>query len=205
MSPSMILPVAEFKNTVSRVLRDRQREIFHSAALAPAAVLVPLLQKDSRVNLLFTKRTDTVAYHKGQISFPGGMRDPGDASLLDTALRESREEVGLEVAPEDILGVLDDTPTIASNFVITPYVAFLDRPVDLNVNHAEVREVLQVPLDVLLHSSPREEIQSHDGQPLTVYYYQYGEEVIWGATGRVVKHFLDLVRPALSRAPAPGP
>jgi len=196
----MALSAEDFKQTVSTVLRDRQREQLQSPTLAPAAVLVPLFQKDGRTCLLFTKRTDTVAYHKGQISFPGGMRDPSDSSLLQTALRETKEEVGLDVGPEHILGMLDDTPTISSNFVITPYVAFLDRPLLFDISRAEVRKVLQVPLDFLLAARPDEVMHNHDGKPLPVYYYQYGDDVIWGATGRMVKHFLDLVRPALSRA-----
>ncbi|MBW1897149.1 MAG: CoA pyrophosphatase, partial [Deltaproteobacteria bacterium] len=105
------------KNLEWRAVDDRS-----SANFTPAAVLFPLLKKNGEVHILFTKRTQTVRAHKGQISFPGGVRDQGDESLLATALREAREEIGLQPEDVDVIGSLEPVSTITSGFFIYTYV-----------------------------------------------------------------------------------
>ena len=106
--------------------------------LTEAAVLVPIFYKDGEYNILFTQRSDQVPHHKGQISFPGGARSEVDASLLDTALRESCEEIGLKASDADVVGELDDTPTTTSSFNISPFVAFVPHPYNFALNPYEI-------------------------------------------------------------------
>ena len=186
----------EFKHKVARVLQSRRRKQAVCSGFGLSAVLVPFYEKEGKVHLLFTKRTDRVAHHKSQISFPGGAKDPGDRTLLQTALRESAEEIGLDVAAVEVLGALDDTPTMASKYVITPFVAALNGSPLLTVNREEVEEVIELPLEALLEGrNPRNERLVVDGGATRqVMAYRYDGHVIWGATASVLKQFLDLAR-----------
>lgn len=188
----------EFKRKVAGVLQSRRREQVVCSGFGLSAVLMPFYEKEGKVHLLFTKRTDRVAHHKSQISFPGGAKDTRDRTLLQTALRESAEEIGLDVATVEVLGALDDTPTMVSKYVITPYVAALNGPLLLTVNREEVEEVIELPFEALLDgSNPRNERLVVDGAPRQVMAYRYDGHVIWGATASVLKQFLDLARPEL--------
>lgn len=188
----------EFKHKVARVLQSRRREQSVCSGFELSAVLMPFYEKEGKVHLLFTKRTDRVAHHKSQISFPGGAKDPRDRTLLQTALRESAEEIGLDVTAVEVLGALDDTPTVGSKYVITPYVAALNGPPLLTVNREEVQEVIELPFEALLDGrNPRDERLVVDGVPRQVMAYRYDGHVIWGATASMLKQFLDLMRPEL--------
>lgn len=191
----------DFKSVVAALLQKRARAEAGDSDLIPSAVLMPIYEKDGRLHLLFTKRTERVAHHKGQISFPGGARDPGDRSLLDTALRESSEEIGLDPSTVEVLGALDDTPTVASNYVITPYVGFLSAPPALELSREEVDRVIELPLEALLnHRKPAHERMEEAGVIREVPGYRCSGHFIWGATARLVTQFLDVVRPEMERA-----
>lgn len=102
-----------------------------------AAVLIPLFFKEDHAHILFTKRTDNVEHHKGQISFPGGMRDAEDKNLLDTAMRESWEEMGIQPKDVTILGK-SDTFLTNTNFLVTPYVGYYSYPYEYLINEGEI-------------------------------------------------------------------
>lgn len=190
----MVGPV-EFRTKVADLLSRRRRLRVEDASLVPSAVLLLFYEKDRRLHLLLTKRTDRVAHHKGQMSFPGGARDPADRSLLATALRESAEEIGLRTHSVEILGALDDTPTVASNYIITPYVGYLSSPPELTLCREEVDEVVELPLDALSDSDyPNNEFLVCDGGPQRVPGYRYDGHIIWGATARLISQFLDLMK-----------
>lgn len=157
-------------------------------------MLVPLVVRPDGLEVIFTRRTDTVLTHKGQISFPGGAREASDPSPIDAALRESHEEIGLDPASVDIIGQLDDVPTVVSGFVITPVVGAVDvDPSDLRPAPLEVKDLLVVPLRRLLDpAAHRAEDRVADGMRFTMHYFTIGEDVIWGATGRIVDQFLQL-------------
>jgi 8-oxo-dGTP pyrophosphatase MutT (NUDIX family) len=170
----------------------------------PAAVLLPLYEKTGDQHLLFTRRTDLVEHHKGQISFPGGAADPEDRDLAQTALRETHEELG--IAPDDveIFGPLDDWLTV-SDFVVTPYVGAITRPAPypFRRNRLEVEELIVVPLHHLQNdANVVAEWRRFGGQDILTYSFQWGEHLIWGVTARILKHFLDLLEPD---APAERP
>ncbi len=135
-----------------------------------------------------------VEHHKGQISFPGGRQDEKDKDLLTTALREAREEMGIEKKDVRILGELDDICTATTDFCVSPFVALIPYPYPFKVNSREIEEVLEVPLSVLLDESRfRQELHKGDGKPFLVYFYQHKDHTIWGATAGILKQLLDLL------------
>ena len=179
---------------VRRRLSERQRRIIDDPRMRRAAVLLPLYEERGESYVLFTRRTDTVEHHKGQISLPGGSEDASDAGPLVTALREAEEELGIPPAQVQILGALDDVYTVVSGFVITPFVGVIPHPIPLRVNPHEIAEVLTVPLAIFRHpGSLRVEEREREGERIQVYFYHHGRHEIWGATGRIMKDFVDAV------------
>lgn len=164
----------------------------------PAAVLVPLFLKGGTWHLLFTQRTETVQDHKGQISFPGGRRDPDDPSPLATALREAQEEIGLEPADVTILGQLDEIYTV-TQYRISPFVGVIPYPYPFRVNSAEIAGLIEAPLEAFLDPANLEQRERATlvGPPVPVYFYHIGPHTIWGVTARIVKDFLEKIAPAL--------
>lgn len=174
-------------------LESRVRRIVPEGPLIRAAVLVPLVDRDEPC-LVFAKRTERVGHHKGQIAFPGGIVDRADRSLLDAALRECEEEVGLPRAAVEPLGALDDTETFATRFVITPWVGVVRDRIPWRPDGEEIERVLEVPLAALRDgASFRVEHWERDGVTRPVYFFDYRGETIWGATARIVKQYLDLL------------
>lgn len=161
--------------------------------LTEAAVLVPIFYKDGEYNILFTQRSDQVPHHKGQISFPGGARSEVDASLLDTALRESCEEIGLKASDAEVVGELDDTPTTTSSFNISPFVAFVPYPYNFALNPYEIDEIFSVPVSALLNQANRTtESYTFGNEVFVGYSYKYKGRVIWGATAQIVQQLLEV-------------
>jgi 8-oxo-dGTP pyrophosphatase MutT (NUDIX family) len=183
----------DFIDRIRNILGNRERKVIEHLPFAHAAVLVPLFKKGKDCHLLFTKRTDTVRYHKGEISFPGGVFDEGDSELEQTAVREAFEEIGLRQDDVQILGVLDDIVTI-TEFIVTPFVGVFPYPYPFKVSPIEIAELIEVPLSSLLDEKcfGEREIVQGDRQRI-VYTYQYGKHTIWGATALILKQFLDLI------------
>lgn len=175
-------------------LREKQTIVLSDAPLAPAAVLLPLYRKEGQCHILLTRRTQKLAYHKGQISFPGGARHEQDRDLSDTALRETFEEIGVRPEDVDILGELDNIGTLTSNFIITPFVGIIPYPYDFMVNDDEIEELIEVPLSALLDKkSLHEETHIINGTQYKETVFDYRGHVIWGATARILDQFLHLV------------
>lgn len=157
-------------------------------------MLIPLYKKQGEYYILFIQRTDRVRDHKGQISFPGGAYEEGDDNLLQTALREADEEVGLAAGDVEVLGELDDYRTIGSNYVISPFVGRMPWPYQLKVDEWETEEVIEVPLSALLDkNNVRQDKDILEGEEIVQYYYHYQDKVIWGATARILNHLLDIL------------
>jgi 8-oxo-dGTP pyrophosphatase MutT (NUDIX family) len=175
-------------------LAARQRRVVPKGRLVQAAVLVPILGSGD-ASIVFAKRTDRVGTHKGQISFPGGVVGARDASFEAAALRECNEEIGLSPASVELLGTLDDTETFATPFVITPFVGVIRRPVTFQPDGQEIEKVLEVPVESLLDEGNfRVEEWERGGVLHPVYFFDYHGETIWGATARILKGYLDLVK-----------
>jgi 8-oxo-dGTP pyrophosphatase MutT (NUDIX family) len=179
-------------------LAGRSRRVVPPGPLVRAAVLVPIVDR-GEAHLVFAKRTERVGHHAGQISFPGGRVDPHDADDLAAALREAREEVGLAPTAVEALGQLDDTETFATQFVITPWVGVVRGPVVWQPDGEEIEKVIEVPVAALLdRGNFRVERSQRDGVARDVYFYEYGDDTIWGATARILKQYLDLITPSFA-------
>ena len=183
----------DFIDGIRNLLSTRERRIIEHPPFSHAAVLVPLFKKGEDCHLLFTKRSDQVKYHKGEISFPGGVVDEEDSELISTALREAFEEIGLKENDVQIIGILDDIVTI-TEFIVTPIVGLFPYPYLFKVSEVEIAELIEVPLASLLDEdcfSEREIFRG--GRNEVVYAYQYEKHIIWGATALILKQFLDLI------------
>lgn len=183
----------KMKEKLRQALALRHKVSLAGRGLTEAAVLIPIFCKDGEYHILFIKRSDQVQHHKGQISFPGGARSEVDSSLLDTAIRESWEEIGLETRDADVLGELDDTPTTTSSFNVSPFVAFVPYPYHFTANRYEIDEIFSVPVSGLLYEARQgEERYTFDGEVFVGYSYEYEGKVIWGATAYILRQLLEI-------------
>jgi 8-oxo-dGTP pyrophosphatase MutT (NUDIX family) len=183
------------KESLRKLLEHREKQRIVENGRISSAVLVPLYFWEGQYHIIFIRRTETVKAHKGQISFPGGMCEKEDKSLVDTALRESHEEIGLRAEDVEILGELDDEITTTSNYIVSPFVGFIPWPYRFIENKDEVDEILKAPLAALLDNDcfkPDTEIL--DGKEVGSYAYHYRGNVIWGATARILYKLLNLIR-----------
>ena len=182
------------KQNLRQILSLHQKKKLSNKDFVEAAVLVPIFSKGEDYHILFTQRSNQVAHHKGEVSFPGGKRSKSDSSLLNTALRESWEEIGLKSEDAEIIGELDDTETVTSGFIISPFVALIPYPYEFIESPYEIIDIFDVSIPDLLHQSNlKQESQIAYGKPTTVYTYEYDARVIWGATARILKQLLDIL------------
>lgn len=161
--------------------------------LTPAAVLVPIVDRAEGMTVLMTRRTDHLASHAGQVSFPGGHVEPDDASPEEAALRETEEEVGLARGHVHVLGRLDAYIT-GTGFEITPVVGVVEPPFELDPDPHEVAEVFEVPLGFLLDpANHQRHSRRFDGKHRFFYAMPYDDHYIWGATAGMVVNLYDLL------------
>jgi 8-oxo-dGTP pyrophosphatase MutT (NUDIX family) len=174
-------------------LGARARRVVPKGPLIQAAVLVPIVDRGAP-HLVFAKRSEGVAHHKGQIAFPGGTFSGRDASLLDAALRECEEEIALPRAAVEPLGALDDMETFATRFVITPFVGLVRGPVTWQPDGREIEKIIEVPFAAFVDRHRfRVEQWTRDGVTRPVYFFDYDGETIWGATARILMGYLELL------------
>jgi 8-oxo-dGTP pyrophosphatase MutT (NUDIX family) len=154
-----------------------------------AAVLVPLYADAAgAVHAVFTRRRDDLSRHPGEISFPGGHRD-ADEELVDTALREAHEEIGLAPEAVDVVGALQPVGTFVTDYAIYPFVGVLEAPPDWIVADTEVAEVLELPLEAVRAAHGVRRLVRR-GIPIRTDTYEVGPHLIWGATARIVADLL---------------
>jgi len=183
---------------LKKALSRRQKQGIVNDSRVPAAVLVPLYEKDGQSYIVFIKRTQTVREHKGQIAYPGGGRESGDKTLLDTAIRESHEEIGVLPKDVEILGELDDVITTTSNYIVTPFVGCIPYPYRFVKNPNEVEKIIGVPISALLDNQClKSATEYHEGKEVGSWEYHYQGYVIWGATARILYKFLEIYRKAV--------
>ncbi|MFQ6025893.1 MAG: NUDIX hydrolase [Dehalococcoidia bacterium] len=179
---------------IKKVLNQRVRETLVDETLMPAAVMVLLYPKNGEYCILLNKRSELVEHHKGEISFPGGARDPQDRDFLDTALRETEEEMGIQRGDITVLGQLDDIVT-RSRFGVRVYCGTIPYPYPFVPSAIEIAEVLEVPLPSLYDpANIRVETRWNDGEFSTVYSYTHEKHVVFGATAKILQQFLEVLQ-----------
>ncbi|HZP13378.1 MAG TPA: CoA pyrophosphatase [Nevskiaceae bacterium] len=165
-------------------------------SLRPAAVLAPVIRRGDALTMLFTRRSDQMRSHRGQISFPGGRRDDEDTSFASAALREAHEEIGLSPDSVEILGYLDDYPTI-TRYLVTPVVGIVGQAPTFTPHAREVAEVFEVPLDYVLDAGRYErKAFSRGGVNVQFFELNYGSYRIWGATAGMLWNLVEKVQKA---------
>jgi len=173
------------KQQIERMLRHRTIERITGENLRASAVLMPLFYSQGQYHILFTERSDEVVFHKGQVCFPGGTWEASDSDLLQTALREAKEEIGLDAKDIEILGELDDMLTFVTDYVISPFVGLITHPHSFKTNGREVKGAFSVPLSFLMNEANFKQDS---------YAYEYEGHVIWGATARILRQLIGLLK-----------
>jgi 8-oxo-dGTP pyrophosphatase MutT (NUDIX family) len=183
------------RTELARALRAVLLDAGEAAALdvhgrIDAAVLVPLYVSGGELHAVFTRRREDLRRHPGEISFPGGRQDDDETDLRLTALREAEEEIGLPARAVELVGALQPTPTIATNYAVYPFVGLIEPGRAWQPSANEVAEVMEVPLSTLRAGYERRRLMRR-GVPFRTDVYVIGEDVIWGATARMVGDLLD--------------
>jgi 8-oxo-dGTP pyrophosphatase MutT (NUDIX family) len=179
---------------LARSLAARPRAVLAVPEKTASAVLVPLLAVDGEPSLLFTRRSQLLPHHQGQVAFPGGRHQEEDADLAATALRETEEEIGLQRADVRMLGPIDDIETMATRFVITPFVGVVPHPYPFQPCTREVDAIFTVPLRALLSpGAERREVWEFDGRRVPIDTFPVEGHVIWGATQRITRNLLHVL------------
>ena len=155
-----------------------------------ASILVVIYGDDPVV--LMTEKPKHMKFHAGEISFPGGKLDSSDSNLLDTALRETREEIGLSISKEQVVGQLDPVVTLNSGFLILPFISIIDKIPALSAN-SEVEKIFHIPLESFLKTESPDPDPSHNIIQ-EMYTFEYQNQIVWGASARILKQIQDCLQ-----------
>ncbi len=180
------------KDYIRDCLARRKRRIIPRENLRESAVLLPLCWKEGDPHVVVTMRSMDVEHHKGEICFPGGRKEHDDKGLVQTALREAEEEVGLSRNDVEVLGLLDDHISIVG-YHITPVVGVIPYPYDFRINNESETLLLVSLRQALRKDTWMAERTSFGGRGINIYFMEIEGGVIWGATARILKHFVDLL------------
>ena len=193
MPPSVPSLVRE---PLRQALLDRQERTIHPDRATPASVLIPLVDRGGEAHVWLIRRPTHMSCHSGQVAFPGGKRDEGDASALAAALRETQEEIGFPRDTIEVHGRLDDLHT-NSGFVISPVVGWLRDDLPVRPNPAEIARAFCVPLAEFVHRQPRPRPFRGRGMTRIAPSYDVDGELVWGATARIMMNLVAVVRDVL--------
>lgn len=196
-----ILPLGE---RLRAVLGAREKVRFDVEDRIPAGVLILIFERAGEPWIVFTRRTERVKHHKGEISFPGGARDPGDADMAATALRETWEEIGLDPNVVEVVGELDDFPTFVTNYLVTPFVGVVPPPEAYIHSEHEVLEVIELPVRELAQGMRIEDWRDR-GRTHPMFFFEARGHTVWGVTGYILAGFFAIAGDVFGIASAENP
>ncbi len=157
-----------------------------------AAVLCPLFIREGEAHLLLIKRSQQLKHHKGEVSFPGGVKESSDSSLLETCLRETEEEVGIKSRDITIINRLDEVNT-TTGFLVSPFLGLVPHPYSFQLNNQEVEYLITVPIAQFIEVNNQYDFYYFTGQRLiSLFAYHINSQIIWGATARIVKQLITM-------------
>jgi 8-oxo-dGTP pyrophosphatase MutT (NUDIX family) len=192
----MTVPFSDLKHFeifIRRNFPEKSKRTLSVEQYTPSSVLMPVYEKSDGLYILFFKRTQFVKHHKGEISFPGGAFEAGDADLKNTALRETEEEIGVHPHDVTIIAELDDLKT-PSRYHITPFIGIIPHPYPFRVNTLEVEYIFEVPLRHLLNRSHhRLGYRLFETTIYEINYYYFEQHTIWGVTGNILNNFISKI------------
>jgi 8-oxo-dGTP pyrophosphatase MutT (NUDIX family) len=184
---------------IRNTLASRQQLTAAADGLMPAAVMLLLYAKDGEFCVLLNKRSMEVEHHKGEMSFPGGARDPEDVDFEDTARRETDEEMGIARDDITILGRLDDNVT-RTNFLVKVFVGTIPSPYQFRPSSMEIAEVVEIPVSVLRDPGTiRWDSRIENGRRVSVRSYGYQQHLVYGATAKILDQFLETLENGLNK------
>ncbi|TET80909.1 CoA pyrophosphatase [candidate division TA06 bacterium] len=190
---SLPLPGRPAQLKMSTQPRPGDRLPFKESKFRDGAVLIITYPIEEKLHLALTKRTQSVASHKGHISFPGGAREP-DEALLQTALRECEEEIGVNLPEDSVIGTLSVLHVPVSGYRVKPFVAISEKRPLFHPDPREVKEIIEVPIDLFLNEKNiSREWQTHQNRKMLVPFYRHGNNKIWGATAMILSEFAELL------------
>lgn len=188
---------ARFANPPAWVAESSDEHLMRvqGRAITAASVLIPIVEREHGLTVLLTQRSEHLTDHGGQISFPGGRWEESDASAIETALRETEEEVGLDRSHVEVLGTLPDYVT-GTGYRVTPVAAIVTPPFAIQSDPQEVAEVFEVPLAFLMDGAHHElrSAQLPNGEHRTFYCMPYQRYFIWGATAGMLRNLFHFLR-----------
>jgi len=190
--PENISEIPALIKRLARQLQSRNPRRLSADDAGRAAVLMPILPHGEGFCFLLTQRTHKVETHKGQISFPGGIQEDSDSDLLQTALRETWEEIGLASEGIHVLGEFDEYLSI-TGLIVTPFAAWIEGPLNLAPNPDEVDEILKVPFSVFQDNrTVRVETRVRLGVERKIYFYDFQGKEVWGLTAQIIRDLMQL-------------
>jgi 8-oxo-dGTP pyrophosphatase MutT (NUDIX family) len=199
----MGLQTTSLRDDLRRVLLAAEEAIaLDVSGHTDAGVLVPLYLENGELHAVFTRRRDDLRRHPGEISFPGGRKDPQDRDLCATALREAEEEIGLPRADVEVLGALQPVPTLATGYAVYPFVGLIEPGHEWELSAREVAELIELSLTDLQNGYGRRRLVRR-GLPIRTDTYLVSDHLIWGATARILGDLLDRINALDAGASAP--
>lgn len=169
------------------------RNVWFKLPLQPAAVLLPLIEREGSLNLLLTERTHELADHPGQVALPGGRAEECDVDLTATALREAEEEIGLPASAVNVVGYAPAQPVI-SGYAVVPVIGFVEQPFTPVLDEREVSALFDVPVTFFMDDrNGRILTREREGIRADVWEYQWEDHRVWGATANIIREFLTLI------------